>query len=991
MKLRNLAALLLTLLLTFAGVNGFALAEKAPAQAAQIENTLAGMSLEDKIAQMIMPAIRTWDGDKVTALSDVPELTEALRRHPYGGVILFGQNIVDAGQTVRLVSDLQANNAQLEGAVPYFIAADQEGGSVARLSMGTRGTGSMAIGATGDEGARHARAIGEVFGEELSALGINVNLGPCIDVILDLTDPGMSTRVFSDDPQAVSELGIAFADGVGQSDVVTCFKHFPGAGDGSDYPTSIPLSLEQLKQNGLLTYGAAIDAGAEMVMTSATSFPSIDDEVLMADGVTKGYYPATLSPGIVTRMLREELGFDGVVMTDALEMEQFVTEPDTQAALFAGDRATVEHDVQVAEKAINAGCDILLIPVDLNGPEAARYYDDYITGIVGLVNEGAIPAEHVDESVRRILTLKARRGILDMDVSGADVAERAAAASRIVGSPEHHAVERETARRAITLLKNEGVLPLSGSGSTVVILGRTANDATPVSYAVDQLMEGGFVDADARVENRVTGENRGEADAATTIVIDRYYDTADGGRLAYSDELAASIRSADAVVCLSAVGAGINQLQDDRPAMQGVSRALDEAHRAGAAFVLLSDNLPVDAARFQDADAIVCAYLSAGFGIDPTARTGGSENVGAANANVPAALKAIFGAEDMPGQLPINIPALEKLPDGSWAYGDSVLYARGTSAKQADSARIDYLALVNKLNPLPDGWEEALETVHITNSVGDDVEVEAEAYAAYERLRADLLENDGIGIELDSARRSVAAQQEIMDSFIEKYGSDYAAKTVAQPGYSEHHTGLALDLYFRLDGKDVYYNEDMVQYPEIWEKIHAKLADYGFILRYLEGKEHITGYGYEPWHIRYVGSPEIAREIMSQPGMTLEAWLGAVNDPELSVDYGTSKLYTEEELEEAAVQVKCKFASFEGCELHALRYAGDDCNSAENLAWLNGLDEGKDYVQAVEFLSDFHSFAEGGEAWEKDAEYTDWQWWLAREAGGGWQLVSWGN
>ena len=320
---------------------------------------------------------------------------------------------------------------------------------------------------------------------------------------------------------------------------------------------------------------------------------------------------------------------------------------------------------------------------------------------------------------------------------------------------------------------------------------------------------------------------------------------------------------------------------------------------------------------------------------------------------------------------------------------NELVFERVSTSGEAEKSSIDYLALVNKLNPLPEGWEDALETVHITNSVGDDVEVEKEAYAAYELLRADLLENDGIEIELDSARRSVAAQQDIMDRFIEKYGADYAAKTVAQPGYSEHHTGLALDLYFRLDGKDIYYNEDMVQYPEIWEKIHAKLADYGFILRYLEGKEHITGYGYEPWHIRYVGSTEIAREIMSQPGMTLEAYLGAVNDTDLAIDYGESTLFTEDELEEAAVQIKCKFASFEGCELHALRYAGDVCNTEENLAWLNELGDGN-YIQVVEFLSDFHSPVEGGGAWEEDTEYTDWQWWLARTEGGGWDLLTWG-
>ena len=140
------------------------------------------------------------------------------------------------------------------------------------------------------------------------------------------------------------------------------------------------------------------------------------------------------------------------------------------------------------------------------------------------------------------------------------------------------------------------------------------------------------------------------------------------------------------------------------------------------------------------------------------------------------------------------------------------------AAEQAEA--INYLALVNKLNPLPEGWEDALETVHMTNSIGDDVEVEKKAYDAYLLLKEDL-EKEGIYVDLDSARRSVAEQQRIMDDFTEKYGADYALKTVAQPGYSEHHTGLALDLYLIIDGKDVVENEDMIQYPEIWETIHS--------------------------------------------------------------------------------------------------------------------------------------------------------------------------
>ena len=307
---------------------------------------------------------------------------------------------------------------------------------------------------------------------------------------------------------------------------------------------------------------------------------------------------------------------------------------------------------------------------------------------------------------------------------------------------------------------------------------------------------------------------------------------------------------------------------------------------------------------------------------------------------------------------------------------------------------IDYLALVNKLNPLPEGWEDALETVTITNSVGDEVEVEKNAYSAYLALKEDLEVNDDIYLELDSARRSVAAQQDIMDRFIEKYGADYAAKTVAVPGYSEHHTGLALDLYFKLkneDGSftDVYYNEDMVQYPEIWEKIHARLADYGFILRYLEGREHITGYGYEPWHIRYVDSPDIAKEI-TEKDITLEEYLGAVKASDVAIDLGSSEIYSEEELKEAVVQIKCKFASWEGCELHSIRYAGDESCTEENLKWMNELNKDGNYTQVAEFLMNFHSPMEQIGAWDADREYTDYQWWLARSADGGWDIVTFG-
>ncbi len=315
---------------------------------------------------------------------------------------------------------------------------------------------------------------------------------------------------------------------------------------------------------------------------------------------------------------------------------------------------------------------------------------------------------------------------------------------------------------------------------------------------------------------------------------------------------------------------------------------------------------------------------------------------------------------------------------------------------KSKSEGIDYKALVNKLNPLPEEWEDELEISNTVNSVGDDVEVESKAYEAFLKLKEDLQKNNGIYIELDSARRSVAEQQKIMYDFIKKYGEVYADKTVAVPGYSEHHTGLALDLYFRLkdeDGnyKDIYYNEDMVMYPHIWEQIHAKLADYGFILRYPDGREHITGYGYEPWHIRYIDDVNAANEIMKQ-GLTLEEYLSGERLPEVRVNYGKSKRYSHDELAEAVVQIKCEFSKMEGLELHALNYVENEKKAKKALKRINMIFEDADYTQAVCFISSFHTPSDADKNhWEPDKEYTDMKWWLARSKDGEWELVLYGR
>ena len=650
---------------------------------ASADQIMSSLTLEQKIAQMIMPALRTWNGEDnpVVDLAAVPELAEALRRHQYCGVVLFGSNVESVDQTVRLIADLQANSIQGDDAkasyaIPYLVAADQEGGSVARITMGTRGTGSMAIGATGDAAEKNALQTGQVFGKELSSLGINVNLAPCVDIIADVADAGMSTRVFSNDRDTVVQLCKAFCSGVGEHGVITVLKHFPGAGDGADDPTAVSISLDDLRDQGLGAFGDLVPQGTEMVMTSAVTFPSFDDQYVLADGKTKGYYPATMSPKIVTNLLRGEVGFDGVVVTDALEMDQFFQEPGNGVAILPGEKGSVACCVDIAQKCILAGCDILLMPTDLKNAEAVSFYDDYIAGIVAKVQDGSIDPGRIDESVRRILQLKEKHELL-VPKKGSDTDAAVAAAREVVGCDEHHAIERSIAEQSVTLLKGDDVLPIPGSGAHVVVVGRTKNDANPIGYALDELMEKGTIDKGAYVDNRLTNKTTGDVGAATSIYVDCYFDASDGGGLTFSQELSAAIAEADYVLCLSATPAGLDALQDSDPCMQGISRALSESRAAEATFVLLSNNLPVDAARFADVDAIVCSYLSAGFAVDPH-KGSGQKNVGFANANVPAAIRAIFGVGSMTGTLPVDVPMIAKGKDGRYAYTREILYKRGS-------------------------------------------------------------------------------------------------------------------------------------------------------------------------------------------------------------------------------------------------------------------------------------------------------------------------
>ena len=201
-----------------------------------------------------------------------------------------------------------------------------------------------------------------------------------------------------------------------------------------------------------------------------------------------------------------------------------------------------------------------------------------------------------------------------------------------------------------------------------------------------------------------------------------------------------------------------------------------------------------------------------------------------------------------------------------------------THKKEENGKKYDYLVLVNKYSQLPDDWEKNVKLVKAKNAWKEEIEVEKEAYNNYLKLK-DELKKEGITILLDSVYRSVREQQNLWDEWSNdpEKGPDYVKQYVAVPGYSEHHTGLAIDICIKKNGKLIFDNDEMIAERKIFKKIHKKLADYGFILRYLENRDDITGYSYEPWHLRYIGDKKIAKEIMDK-NITFEEYLGSIKN-----------------------------------------------------------------------------------------------------------------
>ncbi len=268
-----------------------------------VKTIVEGMSVEEKVGQMLMPDFRNWQRQgesKATGFTEMnDEVGSIIQKYHLGGVILFAENVVGTEQTVRLIDGLQ--NASTE--LPLFITIDQEGGIVTRLQTGTNLPGNMALGATRSE--KYAYQTGKIIGEELSSLGVNVNFGPSLDVNNNPDNPVIGVRSYSSNPELVSKLGIQTIKGLQRTDIAATAKHFPGHGDtATDSHYGLPLvthDKDRLHAVELLPFQNAIDEGVDMIMTAHVQFPAFDDTTYISkkDG-QEILVPATLSKKVLT-------------------------------------------------------------------------------------------------------------------------------------------------------------------------------------------------------------------------------------------------------------------------------------------------------------------------------------------------------------------------------------------------------------------------------------------------------------------------------------------------------------------------------------------------------------------------------------------------------------------------------------------------------------------------------------------------------------------
>lgn len=497
------------------------------------------LTLEEQIGQLLMVGF--------PGTTPTPQLIKLIQQYHVGNIIFFSRNVQSARQLHELTSSLQEIAREAGQRQPLLIAIDQENGMVQRLGEdATIFPGNMALGAVGTEQSAYEVAL--AAGLELRALGVNLNLAPVVDVNNNPANPVIGVRSFGEDPRQVARLACAQIRGYQDAGVATCIKHFPGHGDTATdshlaMPT-VPYEMDRLENVELIPFKSGIAAGTDCVMTAHIYFPALM-------GATN--LPATLSPAVIRQLLREQLGFQGVILTDCLEMN------------------AVSETVGVGRGAVlaqQAGNDLILI---------SHRYDRQLAGLEALkaaVQSGEIAPEAIREAAERVLALKRRLGEREQR-------QPAIPTLAEVGSAAHRQLRDQVYERSTTLVRNEkNLLPLRLETTQRLLLIYTHRDTWT------QVEDKGYPEA-------FLAESLRKRHANTDVIVLTEKTTP-----ASYEQLYSAAREADSILMVT-----VNALHD--PQQVQVMRNLVEI---GRPLIGLAPYSPYDLLAFPELDTYLVTY-----------------------------------------------------------------------------------------------------------------------------------------------------------------------------------------------------------------------------------------------------------------------------------------------------------------------------------------------------------------------------------------------
>ncbi|OMQ26989.1 beta-N-acetylhexosaminidase [Serratia oryzae] len=580
------------------------------------EQIVTQMSPREKIGQVLMLDVRNWgknaagEPEGVTVLPT--ELAKAINDYRLGSVILFRENFINTPQSYQLIQDLQKASYQL----PLLISTDQEGGYVTRLREGTEMPGNMALAATRD--ANMAQHVGEVHGSELNALGVNINFAPVVDINTNQNNPVIGVRSFSSDIALVNEMSGAYIKGLQQNSVLATAKHFPGHGNvETDSHFGLPLvpyTESEWRQNDLLPFKYVIEQGIDAVITAHIIVPALDDTKVVSkkDGTEIGL-PATLSKKIITGILRDELKFKGLIFTDAMDMGA-ITEN------FGANEAV--------EMALMAGSDVIVMPVHIWDQQGIEQLEDLYQYLETQYYKNPEFASRLQEAATRVVQTK-----LAKKIATTNSQHTLEFAQSVVASPAHKRDEQKVAERAVTLIKNDNLLPYSLNAQNNVLVISDENTRNDIIRSELQ-----------NIASQL--ENREITVSSLAYKLDQQ---------TVPTTLEESIQANDLVIMVT-----YNLKTKGHAAQQ----TIDKARELGVPLVVISSRNPYDIAYLDNVTANLAIYGITGFDVT-------NNNRNSLEANIRAGIRTLFKNDAAPllfnvpsGKLPVDI----KSPEGEIIY-----------------------------------------------------------------------------------------------------------------------------------------------------------------------------------------------------------------------------------------------------------------------------------------------------------------------------------